>query len=80
MPELNDYRKIRETRRAIRPRVSQRVLAERAGVSRLTVLQLENGRCSPNITTVERLLGALETIARERRQETTQGDQDGQAA
>ncbi len=40
--------------------LSQRELADRAGVQRNTVMQIENGDCTPNLETVRKLCVALE--------------------
>ena len=38
---------------------SQRELADRAGVQRNTVMQIENGDCTPNLETMRKLCAAL---------------------
>lgn len=38
---------------------SQRELADRAGVSRNTIMQIENGDCTPNLETMKKLCSAL---------------------
>ena len=39
---------------------SQRELAVRAGVSRNTIMQIENGDCTPNLDTLKKLCAALD--------------------
>jgi transcriptional regulator with XRE-family HTH domain len=54
MPKLTRLRAVRE-----RSALSQKELAERAGVSRGALIQIENGSAEPRPTTVRKLAAAL---------------------
>ena len=69
MPELDDYKNIRAMRRSMTPRVSQRELAERAGIDRPTLSFIESGKSVPRISTVQRLFSALDLLRGERQQQ-----------
>lgn len=40
--------------------LSQRELAERAGITRGTVMQIENGDCMPSMTSLKKICAALD--------------------